>query len=600
MIEIFDKNNTKIAILENATNITETRRLNSIYSLVFSLPYNDPKNEHCQPFFFAKYSDNDRMYRILPSQMEITEAGFINYECEHVIATLIDNVLYGHHIVGNIGIYTRECINYILNKQKTRRWKLDKCDFSRQFEYAWEQETLLSALFSVATPLKEAYKWDYQTSGFDWKLSLTMIDKYANPKIYIRDKKNSMKLIRQSDPKEICTRLYPLGYGEGVNQLNISEINNGLKYLQSPQQYIDKYGLIERIWIDRRYENVESLKEAAAVYLEALQDIRYEYEVEYSNVGTDDFASLDVGDIVQIEDTEKNIKYKNYIVEIETNYDEIEKSKIKIANTPKNIAGTVADMMDRQRIEVSYAQGATQLYAQSLQANADRSQGAILNFYIPSEMRIVNKVLIKVKIESFRAYSQSTKNGGGDYQTTTGGGSHWDRDSTQSGGGEWATTQVENYVSGRGHNHGISPGALIFEKIGENEQGVPTMRYVGTWQSSGDHTHSVIIPEHNHRFEIDIPEHNHGVTIRDHSHDITPGIYRFGNPRGFSLYVNGKNKGYFSDIYELDITDYLLDNKKRISRGSWQSIEIRPDDLAYISLDMMLQGFVQSRGDKTV
>ena len=37
-----------------------------------------------------------------------------------------------------------------------------------------------------------------------------------------------------------------------------------------------------------------------------------------------------------------------------------------------------------------------------------------------------------------------------------------------------------------------------------------------------------------------------------------------------------------------------------IPRGTWHSVEIRPDDLAYVSMDMYVQGFVQSRGDATV
>lgn len=37
-----------------------------------------------------------------------------------------------------------------------------------------------------------------------------------------------------------------------------------------------------------------------------------------------------------------------------------------------------------------------------------------------------------------------------------------------------------------------------------------------------------------------------------------------------------------------------------IPRGSWLSLEVRPDDLAYISIDLIVQGFIQSRGDKTV
>ena len=114
------------------------------------------------------------------------------------------------------------------------------------------------------------------------------------------------------------------------------------------------------------------------------------------------------------------------------------------------------------------------------------------------------------------------------------------------------------------------------------------------------HSHSVSIPSHSHN--VTIPGHSHNITIPAHEHDITPGIYFYGSPKQFDLYVNGKKKATIvSTDTELDLTQYLVDtSSKLIPRGSWLSIEIRPNDLAYVSIDMFVQGFVQSRGDATV
>ena len=56
------------------------------------------------------------------------------------------------------------------------------------------------------------------------------------------------------------------------------------------------------------------------------------------------------------------------------------------------------------------------------------------------------------------------------------------------------------------------------------------------------------------------------------------------------------------DINYVDVTtDYLIDEGTgKIRRGDWQSLEIVPDDLAYIKVSLMVQGFVQSRGDAVV
>ena len=115
-----------------------------------------------------------------------------------------------------------------------------------------------------------------------------------------------------------------------------------------------------------------------------------------------------------------------------------------------------------------------------------------------------------------------------------------------------------------------------------------------------DHSHSVTVPSHSHN--VTIPAHSHDVTIPAHGHEITPGIYFYGSPKTFGVYVNGTKRLTINGTdAEIDLTNYLTDaDTAMIPRGTWHSVEIRPDDLAYVSMDMYVQGFVQSRGDATV
>jgi len=132
-----------------------------------------------------------------------------------------------------------------------------------------------------------------------------------------------------------------------------------------------------------------------------------------------------------------------------------------------------------------------------------------------------------------------------------------------------------------------------------------------------DHVHRVTIPAHSHTFTIaphahtfrieghshnvTIKGHSHSVTVPAHAHSITPGIFEYGSAKSFGIYVNGTLKAsHTGSSAELDITNMLLDQTRRIPRGSWLDLEVRPDDLAYVSIDLVIQGFVQSRGDNTV
>ena len=658
MLEIFDKNRRRVAIAENACDKSEDQRINSIWYLHFALPYNDPKNNYCQPFNFVRL-DGGELYRIMPASTQVTDTGNISYQCEHVLATLIDKILFGYHVVGNRGVYTKDCINYVLNHQDVKNWVLYECDFSRQFEYGWEQETLLSALFSIATPLSD-YMWVTDTTVYPWRLSLKRIDMSQKPDLYIRPNWNLLSYSASKDPQQICTRLYPLGYGEGINQLTIKEVNNGVPYLQSPQSIIDKYGIIERVWIDRRYEDAESLKAAAQVMLDELQNPTLQYDIGFSELDEADYNKAAIGKRTRILYPELDVKVDTFITDLHYVYGDITQSTITIANKSTSIAANVADMQDRQRIEQSYAQGATQLFAQSVQANATSEKGAKLNFFIPAEMRIVNAVVVKIQLDRFRSYSKATEGGGATTATSSEGGAT--STTSSSGGGHSATSSSGGATTATSSNGGgLSVTSGSSSKKSSDEGGYYINEFTGRssltayYGSTGtaeghshsyveiegsydggsfgrgwhrhlfnydtrhshniDHTHSVSASAHSHTVAIsahshtvnipahthtiEIRDHKHTVTLKDHTHGITQGIFEFGYPSAAGVYINGVLKTSVGKDAELDITQYLVDDGK-IPRGRWHTIELRPDDLAYITIDIAVQGFVQSRGDNTV
>lgn len=649
MIEIFTRDRRRLAVLENALDVSEDQRANALWYLSFSLPENDPKNSHCQPFHLAR-SDTGQLYRIMPCALESGETGLTAYQCEHVLATLLDKVLFGAYTVGNLGVYTGDVIRWILSRQPEKNWQLGRCEFNRQFEYAWEQENLLAALFSVAAPFSEEYLWTFDTSKYPWTVNLLRLDGAARPELFIRTRKNLLRRVKESDPQQICTRLYPLGYGEGVNQLGVAQVNRGIPYVQSPPEYIQRYGIIERVWIDRRYEDSNSLLAAAKAMLAELQDPAVSHTIEYMPVSGDPEPLL--GMLVQVDCEDTGERFHAFLTGVKRVLGDTDSIALTLSNHVKDIASTVADLADRQRIESAYAQGATQIYSQALQTNSSPQSGAVMDFFIPSEMRIINKVLCKIRMGPFRSYSKATQQAETEVLSSTSvrtqectsssGGGGWY--TGEAGGGELATTSREartvltsqatilsaesimpteasRYQAAK-HDHGVSAYAKLAIYGGKDANGnLKSGGYV-EWVPSGAHSHgahshsitidahrhTVDMPDHTHDIYIDshqhdvvIPGHSHTVTVPAHAHDITPGIFFSGNPRGFGLYVNGVRRALVSDCdAELDITSYLLDEGKKIPRGSWLSLEIRPDDLAYISVDLIIQGFVQSRGDYTV
>ncbi|MCL2517601.1 MAG: phage tail protein [Oscillospiraceae bacterium] len=536
MLEIFDRNRFKLAILQNAFNVIERVRINAVSNLEFTLPDNDPKNSYCQQFNLVRYNNDGEFYRLIGEKVEEEETGKRTYLCEHVIALLMDTSIPEFLNLGGIGKNTNTVINEILNRQNQKHWVLNECDFVRFFEYGLEKENLLSALFSVANRFTEQYQWVFNTKVYPYQFSLKIFDANRNPDFYIRQGENRIRLEKQAKSEFLCTRLYAYGAGEGVNQLNIASLNNNKKYLQSPQNYIDKYGLIEKVWTDRRYTNQQSLLEAAQVMLNELQDPYVEYETQV-------ISNAKIGDVVQIVDS-----IKTYVVETEVFHDEIPKRTIKIANRPQDIAGSVADIADRQRIEMTYSQGATQVYAAQAADNADATTPLKIAFYVPNEMININMVNVKVRISRFRAYNTNvisggsvksstdggaelvTSRGGGQQTTTSGGGASSESGgggTTLDGGGTTATSTSTSSInqsstatsdaalSGAGMTSNASAqmsqtsdsGGSIYQATANNNQQTSNSSSITTTQNNQLTIGSVQMEND----QTNIGKHNHGM-----------------------------------------------------------------------------------------
>ena len=115
------------------------------------------------------------------------------------------------------------------------------------------------------------------------------------------------------------------------------------------------------------------------------------------------------------------------------------------------------------------------------------------------------------------------------------------------------------------------------------------------------HSHSIIIPGLSikipaHTHSVSVPSHTHSVSIPSHTHQIEQGIFRFGSPSGAKILINGTEKADMETSATLDLTEYMLNDSGKIPRNSWITLGVKPNDLAYITIDIFVQGFIQSRG----
>jgi phage minor structural protein len=614
--QIYDRNMNRLAFLQNASNVGYTMGINELYTANFALPADDDKNKYCAPGNFVEIYDGEKrieLFRLIGEDLSRSTEASAVYQCEHVLATLMNDVLFKYHQVGNLGVYTQTVIRYILDRQSVPYWQLAECDFARQFEYKWENANLLAALFSVPNVFSESYMWTYDTTALPWRISLTALSSEVRGEI--RYQKNMRQIRRTKDSSSLVTRIYPLGFGEGDNQLTIAEVNGGIPFLDADT--IPDYGLIQTVLVDRRFESAESLKEYAKTILEELKTPYVSYEISAVDLARfspgiyDDFR---LGDTVRVIDDADNVMFDAPIVEINKSdtrglpHD----INITLASKNRNIASSIADLQNRALINETYAQGATNLQTINFADNADTDNPAVLQVYIPQEMARINKMTLAVLFEPFRGYTKAVESAPGSAEASSEGGNsapttnnaQINLTSTQGGGGSNETTKTtvsepDGAPGGGLHNHGIQGGV----RLATTNDGQSVSGAVG-WTPSGKHTHSVSIPPHSHGIsvpghahQVSIPSHRHQIQIPPHTHGISFGIYQGPAVNTATVIADGTQMPTAADYTNIDLIPYLSkDGGGKIQRGTWHVVQIKPVGLTRIVAALFVQLFTTSRG----
>ncbi|MGM2826518.1 phage tail spike protein [Bacillus cereus group sp. Bce006] len=558
------------AYLENAYKISYNPPLNELWTAGFSLPFTDPKREEIETFDYVEIFDNSKrigMFRVMDSAEERdAENKIISYQCEHVLSTLMDSVLFGLH--QRVNLTTRQNIEYLLSKQRTQHWKLGQCDFVRYFHYNWENEsTLLGPLYSIPKPFDEKFQWTWDDTSYPWTLNLVRYSTEVTGELRFR--KNMKGIKRTVEAKEVMTRIYPLGYGEGVNQLTIKDVNNGVPYIDAPDFVRELYDGFDYIWVDRRFKDPQSLYDSANTMLikACMPKITYEIEaVDYELIDPYKLEKYETGKLVRLYDEDFDIWVDLRVMN--HSKDDADGNPLDVKLTLENRVtdlGTIqADIEKRQKINEVYAQGSTNLLAYSYNDNCDSENPAVIKFYLPDDLVNINTLELTYETEEFRTYGATTEStpteiktsssGGGTVTSTSAGGegtytssaggqtitstsSGGQSSITSESGGQASVTSESGgqgaYTSNSGGGTTQTTDSKIFGEMWI-ESDVPTSpdfpyhRHVLKFSDQFNHGHSISIAPHSHAFSlpshshtVSLPSHKHEVKIQSHTHDVT-------------------------------------------------------------------------------
>ncbi|MGM0220064.1 phage tail protein [Enterococcus sp. AZ126] len=645
------------AILENAYNVSYEKIENQIGCIEFTMPLDDTKNDFLQELLWVELTDNENeyigLYRIMPSTIQKNATNnTVSYRAIHAVSTLLDSVLFGYHEIVNYK--TVDVIKYLLSKQTTKHWVLKKCDFTRYFSYAWENENgLADALFSIPAAFDEDYVWEWNTQVYPFELSL--VKPQTEVVARIQEGYNMQGFEVERDPKNLINRVYPLGSGEGINQINIKSVNKNIPYVEDVAS-IKKYGLVEYVWSDQRFTIPQSLKDNAINMLRKWAIPKVTWSVTASDLTklTDDPLIIDKlrnGGIAMINTNE--VGSVNLRIKKETKKDVFgapQNIDLELGNLKDDITTTMSDLGRKQQINETYSQGATNILNYSYQDNCEAAYPANIEFYLDDDVFHVNTVELTFKTKKYRGYTKAVKGGGARVTSTSAGGGSvvssssgggYSSGSTTSGGGGYSSgstssvngqsTQtssangshrhvVAGFVENIGPNTSVGSGRMYRSFGGDFRFILPSVSMSGdliTQEAADNHSHTVSTPAHSHNFNISIPNHTHNfnvsipnhthsisipshthqITLPDHTHPLEWGIYEASESANrVDIVVDGKTIPHHETSQQrLNIVDYLRKTSTgKISRGG-HTIQIKPNKLARIEAQVICRVFIQSQ-----
>src|SRR5690606_566038 len=175
---------------------------------------------------------------------------------------------------------------------------------------------------------------------------------------------------------------------------------------------IAEYGLAQYVWVDRRFEDVESLLASARAFLDewSIPKVSYRMKaVDLSSLTGISIDKLTVDKILRITDPDVGTFNTRIVSKSKSDiYAAPYDIKLEIINTRSNIKTTITDIERRQKINKIYSQNTTNLLIYPYKDNANNTHPTIIQFYLPEKLIQINKLKLTYQTKKFHSYSHTT------------------------------------------------------------------------------------------------------------------------------------------------------------------------------------------------
>ena len=535
MIELMEADGVTLKTpIDTAIRCGYKQALNELDTATLEMAASDPLTELIDvPTSWVRLTDGEDyigLFRVKSAvHADQASGATVTYGLESAECTLLDDMLIGHHELGGTELNTRWVLNYILARQSTTRWTLGACDFADQYQYNFEDVTLLEAIMSLGEVLVDEYAFAFDAGGKPWTIRLQKLSQETTRTlVYGRN----VSAIRRTINGRIVTRLVGRGYGEGDNQLTVASVNGGLDYIDADAETMARYGVRVGLHADLRQTDPETLLARMRAILESGKRPQISYEatcIDLHKLTGDEWDDVRVGDRVLILDEALGETVKTRVTGREKSDMEGDPGSVKLTldSSVRDTAEELNEILDKIGVQELYSQGATNLYSMQISDSCDGDHPLEMSYYVPGNVLRINRCLLKWQIEAYRSYAKLAASGGGGTRTS------------KEGGGGTVTIPAQTISVGVKYSSGpmdAADGSAVSLTGGPKD-------YLGGVKTATDKAGN-----HSHNFA-------HVHAIASHSHNFTGTSKTYSIAHNHSLSAGaGATGGIYSGNKSIQVT----------------------------------------------
>lgn len=519
-------------------------QLTPLSTAVMELPPDEPQTPVGGFVELYGPGGSEGVFRVASVETEWSGAPLRRVRLEHALCTLGDGLLFGYHLFD--GLSTRQVLEQLLSLQPVKRWTLGECDLDAGLSYTFENGSLLEAVLGVLPPLPQPCALAFDFTTLPWTLHLRRLPQDIASEC--RLSRNLTSLTMAVDRTDLCTRIYPLGYGEGADQLTIRDVNGGVPYLDADT--IGLWGVAEAAYADTTITDENTLRAAALAMLDRVKNPVMTVEVAALELSAETGLTLDrfrLGTLCRLAlPGSGDMTLRIVALRRPDALGDPVQTRLTLSNRTEGASADIARLLKKSLVSEVYSQGAASQFCLPFADNADSEHPAVMRFYLDKDAVHVNAVKVKYALEPFRGYTKA-----------------------QSGGGGHATVSSEEKLVSSGTSGAV--GAT------------------GTNQSlygTTNHYHNLI--------RVNLPAIE--MTLPSHTHPTALGIYEGETASAVAIEVDGTAVPSAAiSGGEFDACAYLSkDGRGKIRRGAWHEIRFTPSGLTRVSVNVYVRTFLRS------